>query len=145
MRHPLLLLIVAFSGCSPASNAAAHHREQWEKRKLTVYTFEYQRQCFCMANMLWWRVEVRDGIVTSATLVDPADSIATAATMTLAEHPTVAKIFDRLENALAITGASVQVTYDSALSYPTAIVVDESKDVADDEWELRVRKLRGVQ
>ena len=145
MRSPLLLLLAVLPGCASASRSAAHHREQWETRKLTAYAFEYQRQCFCLANMIWWRVEVRGDSVASAALLDPADTIATAATMTLAEHPTITNIFDRLQNVLAVRGASMQVTYDSALSYPTTIIVDEDKDSLDDEWELRVRNVRSLQ
>jgi hypothetical protein len=138
----LLGLWMFVGACAPTRIATVDQRSRWRAMALSDYSFEHQWRCFCPQNMLWWRVEVRNGKVVNATLVDPADTLATAASTPPHQQPTIETIFDALARALAVKSASVRVVYDSTFHFPAEIVVDESKAVADDEWEVRVRNFR---
>ncbi len=142
--HSLIAATLFSSACASPRRRAEEQRLEWRAAAPRVYSFEYQRQCFCLDNMIWWRVEVRDGRVIAAVLVNPQDSVLSAASTPVAEHPTIDGIFVELRRVLQIDRSSVRVRFDSTYHFPTEIVVDESPGVVDDEWQLRVRSFHSA-
>lgn len=115
------------------------HRARWEAAGLTAYLYEYSRQCECGPEMLRpARLEVQGGSVTRVTFLDNAQTLENPPADAF---PTIDDLFDHIEEAVRMDAASLVVTYDPTLGYPTLISVDYRRDIADDEFVIRASNL----
>jgi len=129
-----LLAALAGSGCgtSPfelSTTAWADYRARWEAAGITDYEYEFQRTCECKDTRPA-RIEVRTGRVTAATYTDSGESAPSAG------YPTIDELFELIDEAISAEAASMRVSYDQRLGYPTEIRIDYDLNVADDEIEI---------
>ncbi len=118
---------------SPELDAAM---ARWEAAELDGYSMTLRRICFCPTPDYTgpFTVAVRDGEVASVTL----DGTAVPAERGMS----VEDLFDLLEDAYAREAEVVEVTFDEALGYPTAINIDYSSMMADEEIAYGVSDLK---
>lgn len=140
-----LVAIVAASGCSAAAplgltnNAFESQRARWLAAGIRDYTFEYSQQCECLPDTVRpAMVEVRGGVVTDVVFRDDGEA---AAVNTRRQFPTIAELFDRIDHAIQNEAATMVVSYDSELGYPTRIEIDYNLRVADDEIVIHAAAL----
>jgi len=134
------VVLLALSGCndvlapgSPRSELDTN-RQKWRGRGYTDYAFTLRVGCFCVETGPL-RVTVVNDSVVSVVRVSTGETIARAGT------PTVNKLFDLIENAIARPADDLRVTYDAELGFPREIYVDGSFRIADDETTYTVSEL----
>jgi|GEM_PF-2058111 len=98
------------------------------KFTLSTYTLTYQRSCFC-PNRDPIVVRVRDGEVLPAAGQNPDVVL------------TVPKMFRAIQSAITADVDRVTATFDPVLGYPTAYSVDQSFQIADEEYGVTVLSL----
>lgn len=124
-----LVLVMGLIGCSsPNPNLA--YQERWVKGQISNYRFTLKAICFCPNERVDpVRIEVRNSQVTS--LVYAGTGLAPSRNYWDNEN-TIDKLFAIILSSSSKPEAKVEVTYDSALSYPTSIFIDPIPNAADD-------------
>ena len=111
----------------------AAKRALWTQTRPRAYAFEYQLTCDCPGGGVWWRVEVRDGAVASAT-----PSPAGIARPDGGPY-TVDAIFDDILERAGQNPDQLGVAFDARWRYPAWFSVDPDIDATDDEREIEIR------
>lgn len=110
-------------------------RLKWERARPAAYTITIDRSCECTQEMSGpVVVSVRDGVVESRTYV--ASSVAVTPSYS-GLFPSIDGLFERIDDARRRRAASVDVTYDHAFGFPTAISIDYDRVMVDDELTYR--------
>lgn len=136
MRAAVVFALVGVGGCGDGPTALSSStmegaRARWVASGIRDYRFEFRQQCECGPALADAAVvEVRGGAVTR---VSYRDSGGEASSDARALFPTVDGLFDRIEDAIQRNAASLTVSYDGALGYPTLISIDYDLQVIDDE------------
>jgi hypothetical protein len=139
----LLAATLVAAACSDTTgvteNSLISHRALWEAAGLSSYQYEYRKQCECPPEALRpVLIEVRAGSVTQVRFLD---NLLTAESLLAQGYPTIDDLFDYIDEVSQTNVASLVVTYDSMLGYPTLISVDFRRDTADDEFTVRTSNL----
>lgn len=139
----LLALLVA-GGCGILESGADRRGElaaaqaRWAAHDLSTYEYRYTRQCGeCLPE--WSRshdVRVEDG-----TVVRVRDAQTGAAPPEGYTVLTVPDLFALIEDAIG-SAAFLSVEYDREYGHPTRVSLDYSREIADDEFTIRVADLR---
>jgi len=135
-RTALALALVGMSGCGDGPTAIStltmdSARARWDAAGIRDYRFEFHQQCECGPALADAAVvEVRAGSVTRVNYRDSGEAAAPSARRLF---PTVDDLFDRIADAIQQNAASLIVSYDPALGYPTQINIDYDLQVIDDE------------
>lgn len=107
------------------------HRSQWSASGVRDYRFDFQKGCYCgQETVRPARIEVRDGVVVAVVYRDTGQPATEAAQR---HFPSVDELFDQIEDAIRREAASLLVSYDPELGYPTRIEIDYEAGTADDE------------
>lgn len=113
-------------------------RTRWRALGSQSYTYEVNRSCFCLLGGRLMSVTVQAGQVTAAEFQDSGAGVETAL---LSYVPTIADLFDMIEDALNRNASYFAVTYDPGYGYPTRIEIDYSSSAVDDEVAISARDL----
>jgi Family of unknown function (DUF6174) len=105
------------------------HRAQWDDTGLTTYRFDFLRRCLCRG-IQPVTIEVDHGVIVAVTNRDtgaqlPGDEFA--------DYVTVEDLFDTIQDAIDQDPYSIEASFDPLLGYPTRIVIDPQRFVANDE------------
>jgi len=146
MRAPAFLItaLVTLAGCGTtpfgvSQSELDRHRERWAANGIQNYTFRYHRTCECPpAITSLVEVEVRGGAVARVTYQSDGLDVDPSITN---RFPTIDDMFATIEEAIRDRAASLIVTYDNALSYPTRISIDYDAAVADDDVAMSAVEL----
>lgn len=103
----------------------------------TNYRMDQQLSCFC-GWPLGARLSVVNKTISAAVTLD---SLRPMTAGEIAQFKTVPQIFAYIRQALALKGASVNVTYDPTNGYPVEMYVDPYPQGADDELGLKITGL----
>ncbi|WP_412062358.1 DUF6174 domain-containing protein [Rubrivirga sp. IMCC45206] len=111
---------------------------KWEAADLGAYTMTLRRMCFCPTPDYTgpFAVTVRDGEVASVRL--------DGATVPAERGMSVEDLFELLEDAYDREAEVVEVSFDPDLGYPTAINIDYSSMMADEEIGYGVSDLKAA-
>lgn len=138
----IVLAALAFGACSEATSPegvqrrASFNRLRWNAQHLDSYSYVYSRYCFCVVDAVGVRIEVRDGEVVGAWEANDAP-----VQHPLTMYPTINDLFDEIDEAAEADPDLIEVTYDKARGYPTAISIDYDYRMADDEIGHRASNL----
>lgn len=115
------------------------HRALWRTHALANYSFEYNEVCECppvlsAPNL----VEVRNGRVWQVTLTESGQLLNPE---TEALFPSINDLFDRIDEAIRLEAASIDVSYHPTLGYPIEIAIDYDPMTIDDETTITVLNL----
>jgi len=138
-----LLAAMAGAGCgsSPfelSATAWESYRARWEAAGLTDYEYDFRRSCECIDTRPA-RIEVRSGRVAQVRYSDSGEL-----TSTVQGYPTIDELFELIDEGIRAEAASMRVSYDQQLGYPTEIRIDFDPRVADDEIEIDAWGLAGL-
>ena len=106
----IALLALTPVGCTdgPEHDALATARARWALTNADNYVFEFRRSCFCTPDFVRRvRIEILDGLVTSAVYVDTEEPIS----LPLTSMPTIDDLLDEIGDALEGTAFSVIADY----------------------------------
>lgn len=106
--------------------ALADYRTLWETQRLTDYTFDVSRVCYCQFRGDV-RVTVKDGVITGVT------ELASEVARDPETFRTIDGLFDLVQDAYARDAHEVQVEFDPSRGYPTRIWIDYVQMMADEE------------
>ena len=113
-------------------------RARWLALGSQSYSYDVSRNCFCLLGGRRMTVTVRDGAVVGAALQDSGDDVDAGL---LSYVPTVADLFDLIQDALDRKAAYFSAEYDQTFGFPTRIEIDYSSSAADDEIAISARDL----
>ena len=118
-------------------------RERWASQGARSYDFELTVLCFCPPDYTEpVVVAVRDGVAVAVTSLASGRPVDADRRSWYERFDTVDKQFALIEDAIAREAASISVSYDQALGYPTALYIDYDFRMADEELGLRAANLR---
>ena len=122
---------LAIAACAhPVPPEVSGHQTEWQSKGIKNYDFVYYRSS--MVGRCALLIHVRNGEVASAAIQRrcpwPLDPNAA---------PTVDAVFSDMRAAYR-DNDDVVSSFDPAYGYPTAISVDPSKHVIDDEWSFGI-------
>ena len=106
--------------------ALADYRTLWETQRLTDYTFDVSRVCYCQFRGDV-RVTVKDGVITGVT------ELASEVARDPETFRTIDGLFDLVQDAYDRDAHEVQVEFDPSRGYPTRIWIDYVLMIADEE------------
>ena len=106
--------------------ALADYRTLWETQRLTDYTFDVSRVCYCQFRGDV-RVTVKDGVITGVT------ELASEVARDPETFRTIDGLFDLVQDAYDRDAHEVQVEFDPSRGYPTRIWIDYVRMIADEE------------
>ena len=126
VRLTALLLLGACTSPTTPENDLADYRTLWEAQRLTDYTFDVVRNCFCLARADV-RVTVKGGVITSVT------ELASEVAHDPEFFRTIDGRFDLVQDAYDRDAHEVQVDFDPDRGYPTRIWIDYVEMMMDEE------------
>ncbi len=126
LRLTTLLLLGACASPTTPENDLADYRTLWEAQRLTDYTFDVVRNCYCLGRADV-RVTVKDGVITGVT--ELASEVAHDPEL----FRTIDGLFDLVQDAYDQNAHEVQVDFDPGRGYPTRIWIDYVEMMADEE------------
>ena len=110
------LALLALSACGPSVEDA---QRAWQRDHPKSYVFEYQYNCVCAGNGLWWRVTVQRDTVVAATLLDSSDVATRNFRPSLGMHPTITQLFNGIATFAHSPHTWTRVHYDATWHFPT--------------------------
>jgi hypothetical protein len=150
VRLFLLPVVLAAACSSPTdrSDIPRGERERleqnlalWRAQGYDSYRFEYRHRCFCPPAVTEpVNILVRGGAKVSVTYVTTGLAVPREH---LDQYLTVEELFALARQALA-EAASVNVSYDPALGYPTLLEIDWRREIADDEGSHQAASLQAL-
>jgi hypothetical protein len=127
-----LALAVSVAACSSPFGpeevwVLAAARARWEDRTFVDYTFEVRHDCFCSPEQVGpVRISVRQGAITSVTLVQTGQAVDPAGWFTIEQ------LFERIPLMAKEDGVDdVIVRYDDTLGFPVLVEVRFKKGILD--------------
>ena len=126
LRLTTLLLLGACASPTTPENDLADYRTLWEAQRLTDYTFNVRRVCYCQFRSDV-RVTVQGGVITGVT--ELASEVAHDPEL----FRTIDGLFDLVQDAYDQNAHEVQVDFDPGRGYPTRIWIDYIEMMADEE------------
>ena len=126
LRLTTLLLLGACTSPTTPENDLADYRTLWEAQRLTDYTFDVVRNCYCLGRADV-RVTVKGGVITSVT------ELASEVAHDPEFFRTIDGLFDLVQDAYDRDAHEVQVEFDPGRGYPTRIWIDYVQTMADEE------------
>ena len=126
LRLTTLLLLGACTSPTTPENDLADYRTLWEAQRLTDYTFDVSRVCYCqfMGDV---RVTVQGGVITGVT------ELASVVARDPETFRTIDGLFDLVQDAYDRDAHEVQVDFDPDRGYPTRIWIDYVEMMMDEE------------
>ena len=127
IRLTALLLLGACASPTTPQNELDEYRSMWEAQRLTDYTFDVVRNCFCQFMGSDVRVTVKDGVITDVT--ELASEVARDPEL----FRTIDGLFNLIQDAYDRNAHEVQVEFDPGRGYPTRIWIDYVQMMVDEE------------
>jgi hypothetical protein len=141
----ILTLLGEMSCSNSVPQELTSSEKLWKDQGMNSYDFTLERQCFCPED---WRgpvnIQVRNGTATSVTYVSSGVSVTEGK---FDNADTIDKLFTILNDAYAGKGtfeqkaATINVTYNTQIGYPTYFYIDVSQAMADEEQGYTVTNL----
>ena len=126
LRLTTLLLLGACASPTTPENDLADYRTLWEAQRLTDYTFDVSRVCYCQFRGDV-RVTVKDGVITGVS------ELASEVARDPETFRTIDGLFDLVQDAYDRDAHEIQVEFDPGRGYPTRIWIDYVEMMADEE------------
>ena len=110
-------------------------RDTWRLNDLRNYAYTLSTLCYCdlipSARIYVWEGEIAQvvDLTTDEALTDPK---------LLRKYPTIETLFERIDAGLEHHPHRVDIEHDRYLGYPTRILIDPSRQTADDETDHRI-------
>ena len=140
-----LFISLTLSACTtspddPGDDLFANRR-QWQAQGIRDYQVKFSLSCFCVTDVTQpVLLQVRNGAIVSVTRV--ADGAAVPSTKWEGIYYTVDQMFALIADAQAKGADEVRVEYHAELRYPTAVFIDQSRRLADEERYFEMGELQ---
>jgi REP element-mobilizing transposase RayT len=121
MRTLSLVILVAVSACSDATDRLEAARDRWRHAAIADYSFAYRTTGF--AARVAVAITVRGGAVTNV-----ADLGDTGFTLSVEHAPTIDALIDRVEEQLGADDVDVRVSWDAELGFPANAYFDGGEE-----------------
>lgn len=134
----LITISLTIIGCkdnlsSPDYSLINNPRERWQAYRLTAYTIEQQRQCFCPFRGNKVTLKISNDNVIEAKYTDDNNDVNEDE---IKIYRTVNQLFDFIDTLKVNHVDSLYVEYDSTYGYPKRIFIDQIKYAVDDELTI---------
>ena len=126
VRLTALILLSACASPTTPENDLAEYRALWEAQRLTDYTFDVVKNCFCWPGADV-RVTVKGGVISGVT------ELASEVAHDPEFFRTIDGLFDLVQDAYDRDAHEVQVDFDPDRGYPTRIWIDYVEMMMDEE------------
>jgi hypothetical protein len=106
-------------------------RARWNANGVTSYVVEARALCFCIQGGERIAVTVKNGVVTSATVIRTGQPVAPNL---MSHYRTIEQLFDTIENAIQGDAYRIDATYHPHYGYPSHFFIDYDDATADEEF-----------
>jgi len=136
----LITLALILAACSVGGSEFSRNQKTWQDANIKHYRFELDISCFCaFRSLMPLTIEVLDEQIVSMMGADGSVILDTDPNYAyFAEYASINNLFVKLDTAFNSGAEEVTVMYDAAYGFPTAIFIDQSKQMADEELRLNV-------
>ena len=154
MRSPLssyhartlifLLIAISLSACpdhQPKRDELERNRQRWQSQHLTAYRYQLHATCLCPELSRPVIIEVHNG---TASIREQRQHQLIAG-QPFAALDSVEDLFGLLQAALDRQAASVMVSYDPQLGFPTYIRIDDTAFGRDDSIEVSITHFESIE
>lgn len=135
----LIFCLLFLTGCELFQSNSGSHRDLWESKNITSYSFEYNRGCFCA-----YRgpvvVVVKNSQITN--ILDPTTNQPFSPARSADWYETIDQIFDEIDELKAGKPQTLDVTYDPTYGFPNSINYNQSDMIADEEFNLTITNFK---
>jgi len=127
-----LISAACLSMCgSPHRPAYKQARSLWESQNIQHYRFHLEIGCNCP----WWEmmplaIEVQNGEIVSMAASNGGDI--SPYLDSFRPHGTIESLFDLLDSSTSTRVYKLEVQYDARYGFPTSIIIDPYRMIADD-------------
>jgi hypothetical protein len=123
--------LIAVAGCGdvlgPGDRSDLEtNRQKWQASGLTSYTMTMTKLCFCADVGPFSVIVVNDSVVSATRAADGRSADPRFL-------PTINKLFDFIETAIADHAVRIDVQYDATRGFPREVIYDRSLNIADEE------------
>ena len=139
LRRVLLPALLLLSGCNlldvGEENDLRDHRQRWVRLRISDYSYDFLRACFCGGPVRPLRVVVRNNEVVSVT------DIQTGAPPTFLPDDwvgTIDDVFDELQREFDRAADDIDLEFDDTFHFPARADIDRMRDAIDDELRLQL-------
>lgn len=142
-----LILLLSHFACkntaSPLDEDFSHisdPHERWQAYKLSSYSIEQRRVCFCAHPHGFVQLAIENGKIVKGVENENSNNVPENQ---LRAYQTVEELFDWIEQEMARNPApaTLDVEYHPKYGFPTSMTYDLSTGIADDELWLEMQKL----
>lgn len=114
------------------------NRDKWSAFKMSHYSFESRRACFCAPELNeWTTVEVLNDTIVSIVKVETGEP---PEFLDSTQFDTMEEIFEWLENLIR-DADEYSIEYDSEFGNPSSVQYDYYEDAVDDEGAMYTRNV----
>jgi len=111
---------------------------RWQAYKLSSYTIDQERDCFCPNGGVHVRLTIVDDRIVNAVKVSDGSRLPEA---TWGGYKTVNELFAYVQSVDPDSVAEFHVEYDDKYGYPSFVYLDYSRAIADEELGYRTNNL----
>ncbi len=104
---------------------------RWQAYGLTTYVIEQQSECFCALGGEKCKVYVRDNVIVDVITESDGQSVPAQVAQ---RYKTVEELFALARSLNPDSVASLVIQFDERFGFPTIIAVDQSTQIADEEY-----------
>jgi hypothetical protein len=146
MRHPLRTALVALllplvgacdggpSALGPEGGELARARQRWAATRPAAYAITVRVSCFCMEAGRAVVHEVRGTALVARRDAATGEELPIVPSLAI----TVDDLFARIDAAQASGAQVVRARYDATRGYPVELYIDQSAQLADEEYDVAV-------
>ena len=111
---------------------------RWQAYGFTTYSIDQHLSCFCANAGITARVFVKDNKVALVTDKATGDTLSS---VYWHSYKTIEELFTIINGINPDSVAEFNVTYDAKFGYPTSFYVDQSAQIADEEYQYTTANL----
>lgn len=117
------------------------NQRKWAEQQVKEYQFVFRRVCFCIPEFVRPVViNVRDGKIVAVRYADRDQQ--SVLPENFHRYQTVDELFAIIQQAIDQKAHRINVAYDQKRGFPTAVFIDYSADMADEERGFQISALK---
>lgn len=123
-----------------AQQSLDKHLQQWKNAKISHYSYEFRRMCFCPQEYTKpVIIHVKKGNITQARIKENNKLLPDSLKR---NRQTISMLFAKIQDAINKKAHNVTVKYNKQYGYPMSINVDYNKMIADEELSITAKNLK---
>jgi hypothetical protein len=107
----------------------------WNANAIANYEYVVANNCFCGMGGVPVRIVVQNGAIQSVTVVSTGQPVPP---LIAASYHSIDGLFRVIDDAIRRDAAQIMASYSPTVGFPSAVFIDYSKNVADEEFGFEI-------